>query len=52
MFRDARCPVVTCTITLDQNQTTEADAVVYNERFAHQRHPRPQWLVRSLHLLY
>jgi glycoprotein 3-alpha-L-fucosyltransferase len=42
MFRNARCPVNTCTITLDQNQTTEADAIVYHHRFAQPDHPRPQ----------
>jgi glycoprotein 3-alpha-L-fucosyltransferase len=52
MFRDARCPVDTCTITLDQNQTTDADAIVYHDRFAYPRHPRPPRQVRSLHRLY
>jgi glycoprotein 3-alpha-L-fucosyltransferase len=41
MFREARCPVDICTITLDQNQTQDADAIVYHDRFAHPRHPRP-----------
>jgi hypothetical protein len=52
MFRDARLFVQNCTITVDQNQRTEADAIFYFDRFAHQRHPRPHWLVRSLHPLY
>ena len=51
MFREARCPVDTCTITLNQNQTTDADAILYHDRFAHPRHPRPPKQVRSLHLL-
>jgi len=51
MFRDARCPVDTCTITLDQKQTTEADAIVYHHRFAQPDHPRPPRQVRTLHLL-
>jgi hypothetical protein len=52
MFRDAQCPVDTCTITLDQNQTTDADAIVYHDRFEHPGHPRPPRQVRILHLLY
>jgi hypothetical protein len=52
MFRDAQCPVDTCTIMLDQNQTTDADAIVYHGRFAHPGHPRPPRQVRILHLLY
>ena len=52
MFRDARLFVQNCTITVDQNQRTDADAIFYNDRFGHQRHPRPHWLVRSLHPLY
>jgi hypothetical protein len=51
MFREAQCPVDTCTITLDQNQTTDADAIVYHQRFAHPGHPRPLRQVRNLHLL-
>ena len=52
MFREARCPVDTCTVTLDQNQTTDADAIVYNDRFGHPGHPRPPRQVRRLQLLY
>ena len=52
MFRDARCPVDTCTITLDQKQKTDADAIVYHHRFAHPHHPRPPRQVRGLNLLY
>ena len=52
MFREAQCPVDTCVITLDQNQTTDADAILNHDRFAHPRHPRPPRQVRSLHLLY
>jgi len=52
MFREARCPVDTCSITLDQNQTADADAIVYHHRFAQPRHPRPSRQVRSLHLLF
>ena len=52
MFIEARCPVDTCTITLDQKQTADADAIVYNDRFGHPGHPRPPRQVRSLHLLY
>jgi len=51
MFRDARCPVDTCSITLDQKKTTEADAIVYHQRFAQPDHPRPPRQVRALHLL-
>ena len=52
MFRDARCPVDTCTLTLDQKQTTDADAIVYHDRFAQPRHPRPPRQVRYLQLVY
>ena len=52
MFREARCPVDTCTITLDQKQTADADAIVYHHRFAHPGHPRPPRQVRGLHLLH
>jgi glycoprotein 3-alpha-L-fucosyltransferase len=52
MFRDARCPVDTCTITLDQKQTTDAEAIVYHHRFAHPRRPRPPRQVRRLQLPY
>jgi glycoprotein 3-alpha-L-fucosyltransferase len=52
MFRDARCPVDTCTITLDQKQTADADAIVYHDRFTHPRHPRPPKQVRGLNLLH
>ena len=41
MFREARCPVDTCTITLDQTQTADADAIVYYDSFTHPGHPRP-----------
>ena len=52
MFREAPCPVDTCTLTLDQKQTTDADAIVYHERFAQPRHSRPPRQVRYLQLLY
>ena len=52
MFRDARCPVDTCTITLDQKQTADADAILYHDRFTHPRHPRPPKQVRGLNLLH
>jgi hypothetical protein len=52
MFREARCPVDTCTITLDQKQTADADAILYHDRFAHPGHPRPPKQVRRLSLLY
>jgi len=52
MFREARCPVDACTITLDQKQTADVDAILYYKRFTHPRHPRPPEQVRSLHLLY
>jgi hypothetical protein len=52
MFREARCRVDTCTITLDQNQTADADAIVYEDHFAHPGHPRPPRQVRGVHLLY
>jgi glycoprotein 3-alpha-L-fucosyltransferase len=52
MFRDAWCPVDTCIITLDQNQTADADAIVYHHRFAQPHHPRPPRQVRRLQLLY
>jgi glycoprotein 3-alpha-L-fucosyltransferase len=52
MFRDAQCPVDTCTITMDQKQKADADAIVYHHRFAHPHHPRPPKQVRSLNLLY
>ena len=52
MFREARCPVDTCTITLDQNQITDADAIIYNDRFEHPSHPRPPRQVGRLQLLY
>ena len=52
MFRDARCPVDTCTITLNQTQTADADAIVYYNRLAQPDHPRPPRQVRGLHLLY
>jgi len=52
MFREAQCPVDTCTITLDQNQTVDADAILYHDRFTRPRHPRPPKQVRDLHLLY
>jgi hypothetical protein len=52
MFREARCPVDTCNITLDQNQTADADAIVYHHRFAQPGHPRPPRQVRRLYLLH
>jgi len=52
MFRDARCPVDTCYITLDQKHTTDADAIVYHDHFTHPRHSRPPKQVRGLHLLH
>jgi hypothetical protein len=52
MFRDARCPVDTCTITLNQKQTAYADAIVYHHRFAYPSHPRPQKQVYALKLQY
>ena len=52
IFREARCPVDACTITLDQTQTADADAIFYLERFIHPRHTRPPKQVRFLHLLY
>ena len=52
MFRENRCPVDTCTIMLDQKQTTDADAILYHDRFTHPRQPRPQEQVRGLHHLY
>ena len=51
MFREARCPVDTCTLTLDQNQTADADAIVYYARFTHPGHSRPPRQVRDLHRL-
>jgi glycoprotein 3-alpha-L-fucosyltransferase len=50
MFREARCPVDTCTITLDQNEAADADAIVYHDRFAHPGHPRPPRQVKGLTL--
>jgi len=52
MFRETRCPVDTCTITLDQKETKDADAIVYYHRFAQPDHPRPPRQVRRLQLLY
>jgi len=52
MFRDARCPVDTCTLTLDQNQTADADAIVYHNLFTQPPHPRPPRQVSILQLLY
>jgi hypothetical protein len=52
MFRDARCPVDACTITLDQTQTADADAIVYHGMFAHPGHPRPPKQVQALKSLY
>ena len=52
MFREARCPVDTCNITLNQNETRDADAIVYHHLFAQPRHPRPSRQVGNLHLLY
>ena len=52
MFREARCPVDTCTLTLDQKQTADADAIVYHHNFAHPGHRRPPRQVRSLYLLH
>jgi glycoprotein 3-alpha-L-fucosyltransferase len=52
MFREARCPVDACIITLDQKQTADVDAIVYHHRFAQPDHPRPPKQVRGLHLLY
>jgi hypothetical protein len=52
MFREARCPVDACTITLDQKEAKEADAIVYHHRFAQPDHPRPTRQVRWLQLLY
>jgi hypothetical protein len=51
MFRDARCPVDACTITLDQTQTADADAFVYHSMFAHPGHPRPPKHVQALKYL-
>jgi len=52
LFREARCPVDTCNITLDQKQTADADAIVYYGGFAYPDHSRPARQVRSLYLLY
>jgi glycoprotein 3-alpha-L-fucosyltransferase len=52
MFREARCPVDTCTITLDQKLKTNADAIVYHHRFVHPHHSRPPKQVRGLNILY
>jgi len=52
MLREARCPVDTCTITLDQKQTADADAIVFHHYFAQPRHPRPPNQVRLLQLMY
>ena len=52
MFREYRCPVDTCSITLDQDQTIDADAIVYFGRFNFPDRPRPPRQVRCLHLLY
>jgi glycoprotein 3-alpha-L-fucosyltransferase len=41
MFTKARCPVDTCTMLVDQNQTQDADAIIFHNRFAHPHHPRP-----------
>jgi glycoprotein 3-alpha-L-fucosyltransferase len=50
MFRKARGPVETCTITLDKKKTADADAIVYHDRFAHPCHPRPSRQVTVLTL--
>jgi hypothetical protein len=47
MFRDARCPVDTCNITLDQTQTRDADAIVFHDRFPQPGHPRPARQVKA-----
>ena len=52
MFTEARCPVDTCTITLDQKETKDADAIVYHHRFTQPDHSRPPRQVRGLQLLY
>jgi glycoprotein 3-alpha-L-fucosyltransferase len=52
MFRDARCPVDTCTITLDQKQSRDIDSIVYHDRFGQPRRPRPPRQVRRLQLPY
>ena len=51
MFRDARCPVDTCNITLDQKQTADADAIVYHQFFELPHHRRPPQQVRNFQLL-
>ena len=51
MFRDARCPVDNCTITLDQNQKADVDAIVFFGRFAHPGHSRPPQQVRAFQRL-
>jgi glycoprotein 3-alpha-L-fucosyltransferase len=52
MFREARCPVDTCTITFDRKQAEDADAIFYPDPFTLPRQPRPPKQVRDLHLLY
>ena len=49
MFRDVRYPVGTCTITLDQTQTTDADVILYYGRFTHLGHSRPHSLFTGFH---
>jgi hypothetical protein len=41
MFREARCPLYACTITLDTTQTADADAILNHGMFLHPGHPRP-----------
>ena len=37
MFREAPCPVDTCTLTLDQKQTTDADAILFTMNVSQNR---------------
>jgi len=52
MFRDAQCSVDTCTTTLGQKQTTDADAIFYHGMFTHSGHPRTPKQVQALKRLY
>jgi hypothetical protein len=51
-FIEPRCPVDTCTTTLDRNEATDADAIVYYDRYSPSTYPRPPRQVWVLHLLY
>jgi glycoprotein 3-alpha-L-fucosyltransferase len=51
-FREARCPVDKCNITMDQKQTTDADAIVYQHLFTLPHHTRPPRQVRIVQLPY